>query len=318
MREAGGGLIHGVTPVSPFPLLRLRIPALLQTGRGGLCSGDPHELSFLGVASPPAPLGSPNPDQGAASPKFRLSWRIAAPELPKSPGLRCPLQPQTGGSREGKPPEEGNFPLLASHSLRATRGISVHDHLRRIPSFLPPVPARRVSGGRSFQSPRETGSFSRLREMEARAQPAPHLSFNLFFWIFLNGLFALREAPAGSAGRGEGEPRLCGAARGQLHTKEPILPRLLPIHPSGTAQPEPSRDLAQGREFPESLISFRGGVWVLPGCDCCPEPPSRASRASHDPSIANKTCSGKGGNLCQTQPRLPPLPSPPRSPPPPF
>lgn len=155
----------------PCPLFRCSgcasQPCSRQGGGGRLCSGDPHELSFLGVAAPPAPLGSPNPEQGAASPKFRLSWGIAAPELPKSPGLRSPRQPQTGRSREGKPPEEGNFPLLASHSLRATRGISVHVHLRRIPSFFPQfllrgsqvaAPSRAPGNRELFQAPGDGGT----------------------------------------------------------------------------------------------------------------------------------------------------------------
>lgn len=163
----GGVSALGPPPCPLFPLLP-----------GSACTSQPCS-SFWGVAVPPAPLGTPN---------SRCPGGLQPPQIPKNPGtpLRSPAQPQTRGSGEGKPPWEGNFPLLASRSLRATRGISFRVHLGRIPSFFSPNshspnPAR---GSQVAAPSREPGSFSRHLQGDGDASGACSSSP-----IFLVGFF---------------------------------------------------------------------------------------------------------------------------------
>lgn len=190
-----GGAVHGA------PFLGCEGPGLSSMGpprvpfsrsacasqprsshRGGAVLWGPPPAQILGGSQPLLPLWDAQiPSKEQHPPNSRCPGGL---QLPSSQKPRdSPRQPQTRGSGEGKPPGDGNFALLAPH--RATRGISFRLHLRRIPSFFPPIPARGGLRWPLLPEPREAGALPGAgRWRGERSLLRISLIFGSFFGVF--------------------------------------------------------------------------------------------------------------------------------------
>lgn len=107
----------------------------------------------------------------------------------------------------------------------------------------------------------------------------------------------------------QGAGRGSRGSAGPAHTKEPILPRLLPIHPSGTAGPSPA-GIRLGDRIPRIPLLLLGFVSCRAAA-AAPSPLPEHPEHSTIPASGIKPAREKGGTCAKPSPGcLPSLPLP--------
>lgn len=234
--EAGGSHPwgHPRVPFSRFSRAPAANPTPAPDGGGNLCSGDPHELSFGGGRSPSCSFGNPKRRAGSSIPQIPAALGdCSCPRSQKTPRDSSPLptaapKPRLRG---GENTRGGKLspPLIPQPQEQPWNFIPCPFEAN---SLLSPLPKFPLGGLRwpLLPEPRLLPGNRELFQPPGAGGASGACSASPFFFLggVFNGLFPLREAPAAAAGRGAGEPRLCGAGATQRSRFFPGCSRSIP------------------------------------------------------------------------------------------